>query len=124
MADRNSIETTAIIRNPADPDRFWEGTFLVDTGAIDCVVPRRVLEGVGLPTKGERVYTLADGSEVSMEHTIGEVELMGERVGATIVFADDDNAIPLLGATAMQSAGVEVDPRNETLRRLPSISLR
>ena len=118
------IETTAIIRNPADPDRFWEGTFLADTGAIDCVVPRSVLEGVGLPPKGERVYTLADGGAVRMEHTIGEVEMMGARVGATIVFSDDDNAIPLMGATAMRSAGVEVDPRNETLRRLPSISLR
>ena len=118
------IETTAIIRNPADSDRFWEGTFLVDTGAIDSVVPRSVLEGVGLPPVGERVYTLADGSKVGMEHTVGEIELMGARIGATIVFADDDDAIPLLGATAMQSAGVEVDPRNERLNRLPSISLR
>ena len=124
MVGRNSIETTAIIRNPADTDRFWEGTFLVDTGAIDCVVPRSVLEGVGLRPKGERVYTLSDGSEVRMEHTIGVIELMGEAVGATIVFADDDNAIPLLGTTAMQSAGIEVDPRNEQLRRLPAISLR
>ena len=118
------IETTAIIRNPADSDRFWEGTFLVDTGAIDCVVPRSVLEGIGLRPVAERVYILADGGEVSMEHTIGEIELMGARVGATIVIADDDNAIPLLGATAMQSAGVEVDPRNERLNRLPAISLR
>ncbi len=118
------IETTATIRNPADPDRFWEGTFLVDTGAIDCVVPRSVLEGVGLRVKGERVYTLADGGAVRMEITTGDVELMGETVGVTIVFVDDDNAIPLLGATAMESAGVEVDPRNESLRRLPSISLR
>ena len=118
------IETTAIIRNPADHEKSWEGTFLVDTGAIDSVVPRSILEGVGLMPWAERVYTLADGSEVRMEHTIGVIELMGEAVGATIVFADDDNAIPLLGATAMQSAGIEVDPRNEQLRRLPAISLR
>ena len=108
MVGRNSIETTAIIRNPAHVDRFWEGTFLVDTGAIDSVVPRSILEGVGLQPRAERVYTLADGGEVSMEHTIGVIELMGEAVGAT----------------AMQSAGIEVDPRNEQLRRLPSISLR
>ena len=63
------IETTAIIRNPADADRFWKGTFLVDAGAIDCVVPRAVLEGVGLRPKGERVYTLADGGEKSRRAT-------------------------------------------------------
>ena len=124
MAGRNSIETTAIIRNPADANRFWEGTFLVDTGAIDCVVPRSVLEGVGLRPKGERVYTLADGSEVRMDVTTCDVEILGEIAGATIVFADDDGAIPLLGATAMESAGIEVDLRNERLRQLPSVSLR
>ena len=118
------IETTAIIRNPADLDRFWEGTFLADTGAIDCIVPRSVLESVGLRPVAERVYTLADGGEVGMEHAVGEIELMGARIGATIVISDDDDAIPLLGSTAMQSAGVEVDPRNGRLRQLPSISLR
>lgn len=33
------IHTVAAIRNPAEPDRVWEGNFLVDTGAIDCLVP-------------------------------------------------------------------------------------
>ena len=95
------IETTAIIRNPADADRFWEGTFLVDTGAIDCVVPRSVLEGVGLLPQGRSASISGSptAAKVRMEHTIGVIELMGEAVGATIVFADDDNAIPLLGAT-------------------------
>ena len=118
------IETTVILRNPADSDRFWEGTFLVDTGAIDCVVPRSVLEGIGLRPKGARVYTLADGSKVRMDVTTCDVEILGEIGAATIVFADDADAIPLLGVTAMESAGIEVDPRNERLNRLPSISLR
>ena len=118
------IEATAIIRNPAYYEKSWEGTFLVGTGAIECVVPRFVLEGVGLLPIGERVYTLADGSEVSMDITTGEVEILGEIGGATIVFADDDDAIPLLGVAAMESAGIELDPRNERLNRLPSISLR
>ena len=96
----------------------------MDTGAVDCVVPRPVLEGIGLRPKGARVYTLADGSKVRMDVTTCDVEILGELGGATIVFADDDDAIPLLGVTAMESAGIEVDPRNERLRRLPSISLR
>ena len=83
----------------------------MDTGAIDSVVSRSILEGVGLMPRAERVYILADGSEVSMEHTIVENELMGEAVDATIVFADDDNVIPPLGATAMESAGIERSTR-------------
>ena len=46
---------TVVIRNPAKPERIWEGLFLVDTGAIDCLVPRPYLEAIGLEPKGQRV---------------------------------------------------------------------
>ncbi len=111
------------IRNPAEPDRVWEGPFLVDTGAIDCLVPRQHLEAIGLMPKGHRVYNLADGSEVRMDITTGDLEFMDEIVGGTIVYGEP-NADPLLGVTAMESAGVEVDPHNQTLNKLPMIRLR
>ena len=116
-------QVTATVRNPADPDKAWEGRFLVDTEAVDCLAPRLYLEAIGLAPKGERVYALADGSEVRMQVTTAEIELMGEVVGATIVFGDGD-AEPLLGLTALESAGIEVDPHNQTLTRLPSIRLK
>lgn len=34
------MHVTVAIRNPAEPARAWEGPFLVDTGAIDSLVPR------------------------------------------------------------------------------------
>ena len=114
---------TALIRNPAEPERTWRGTFLADTGAVDCLVPRSYLESIGLRPEGQRVYTLADGSEITMDITGARIELMGEVVWATIVMADED-ADPLLGLTAMESAGVAVEPLNETLRKLPSTGLR
>ena len=117
------IRTTAAIRNPAEPDRVWEGTFLVDTGAIDCLVPRPHLEAIGLRPEGQRVYELADGSDVTMDVTVGRVEFRDVFVGATIVFGEADTE-PLLGATALESLGIEVDPLNHTLKRHPVISLR
>ncbi len=75
---------TVAIRNPTDPDRVWEGLFLVDTGATDC---------------------------------------MGETTWGTIVFREE-NAEPLLGVTALESVGIEVDPRNQTLNRLPATRLK
>ena len=39
---------TVAIRNPAEPEGVWEGLFLVDTGATDCLVPRQHLESIGL----------------------------------------------------------------------------
>ena len=117
------IRTTAAIRNPAEPDRVWEGTFLVDTGAIDCLVPRQHLEAIGLKPEGQRRYSLADGSEVAMDVTVGRVEFMDIFVGATILFGKA-NSEPLLGATALESLGIEVDPLNQTLTRHAAISLR
>jgi clan AA aspartic protease len=87
------------------------------------MVPRRHLESVGLEPMGQRVYELVDGSELQMDITAALVEVMGLPVGATIIMADGD-AEPLLGVTALESAGIEVDPRNETLKRLPSVRLK
>ena len=58
-----------------------------------------------------------------MDVTAAQVEFMGEFVGATIIFGDDD-AEPLLGVTALESVGIEVDPRNQTLKRLPAVRLK
>ena len=114
---------TVVIRNPAEPDRTWEGLFLADTGAIDSLVPRSHLEAIGLKPKGQRMYGLADGSEVRMDITTGDIEFMGEVVGSTIVFGEED-AEPLLGVTALESVGIEVDPRNQRLTRLPTTRLK
>jgi len=118
-----ATHVTVVIRNPAEPEKIWEGLFLVDTGAIDCLVPRPHLEAISLKPKGQRVYGLADGSEVGMDITTGDIEFMGEIVGGTIVFGET-NVEPLLGLTALESVGIEVDPRNQTLKRLPSTRLK
>ena len=117
-----ATHVTVLIRNPAEPQRTWEALFLVDTGATDCLVPRPHLEAIGLAPKGRRVYGLADGRDVTFDVTTADIEFMGEIVGGTIVFGEI-GAEPLLGVTALQSVGIEVDPRNETLRRRPSTRL-
>ena len=116
-------QVTVTIRNPAAPERAWEGLFLVDTGAIDCLVPRQHLEAIGLRPKAQRVYELADGSEVRMDITIGQIEFMGDIVGGTIIFGDAD-AEPILGVTALESVGIEVDPQNQRLKRMPATRLK
>ena len=116
-------QVTVTIRNPAALERAWEGLFLVDTGAIDCLVPRQHLEAIGLRPKAQRVYELADGSEVRMDITIGQIEFMGDIVGGTIILGDAD-AEPILGLTALESVGIEVDPQNQRLKRMPATRLK
>ena len=118
-----ATHVTVTIRNIAEPDRVWEGLFLVDTGAIDCLVPREHLESIGLVPQAQRKYGLADGSEVRLDITGGQVEFMGETTWGTIVFGEEDSE-PLLGVTALESVGIEVDPRSQTLKRVPAVRLR
>jgi len=116
-------QVTVTIRNPADPQRTWEGLFLVDTGAVDCLVPGKHLREIGLAPKGKRTYELGDGSEIRMDITTADVEFMGEIVGSTIIFGPDD-AEPILGVTALESVGIEVDPTTQRLKRLPAVRLK
>ena len=118
-----ATHVTVAIRNPAEPDRVWEGLFLVDTGATDTLVPGPYLESIGLEPKGQRVYSLADGSEIRMDVTTADIEFMGEIVGGTIVMGEAESE-PLLGVTALESVGIEVDPLNQRLKRLPAVRLK
>ena len=111
------------IRNPADTQRSWTGKFLVDTGAFDSLVPGQRLEEIGLRPKGSRNYVLANGDRITLDITTADLEFRGEIVGATIVYGDE-GAEPLLGVTALESGGFEVDPRTEDLKRLPAILLK
>ena len=116
-------QVTALVRNPASPESTWEGLFLVDTGAIDCLVPGNHLREIGLTPRTKRTYELAGGSEVVFDVTVAEIEFMGEIVGATVLFGADD-AEPILGVTALESVGISVDPQTQRLKRLPAVSLK
>ena len=111
------------VSNPAARERRWEGVFLVDTGAFDSLIPRPHLEAIGLLPTAQRVYELANGAEISMDITVAEITLMGEAVGATVIFGEA-GAEPLLGVTVLESAGFEVDPRTQRLKKLPAVRLK
>lgn len=116
-------QVTAAVSNPGDPERRWEGLFLVDTGAIDCMVPGKHLREIGIEPKGKRTYELADGTEIAMDIGVAQIEFMGEFVGATVIFGED-KIEPILGVTALESVGIEVDPQNQRLKRLPAVRLK
>ena len=121
--DVGATHVTVTIRNPAEPSRSWEGLFLVDTGAMDCLVPRPHLKAIGLVPKRQRVYETADGREVKFDVTTGDIEFMGDLTAGVLIFGEAD-AEPLLGVTALESVGVEVDPVNQRLKRLPAGRLK
>lgn len=45
-------QVTVAVCNPGDPKRQGEGLFLVDTGAIDCMVSGNHLREIGIEPDG------------------------------------------------------------------------
>ncbi len=116
-------QVTVTVCNPGNPEQRWEGLFLVDTGAVDCLVPGNRLREIGIEPEGKRLYELANGEKTPMDVAVARIEFMGEFVGATVIFGEDDIE-PLLGVAALESVGIEVDPQNQRLKRLPAVRLK
>ena len=114
---------TVAVCNPADRNRHWEDLFLVDTGAIDCLVPGNRLREIGIEPEGKRVYELAVGTQMTFPVGAARFEFMGEFVPANVIFGADD-VEPILGMIVLESVGIEVDPRNQRLKRLPAVRLK
>ena len=118
-----AAHVTVTIRNPAEPSRSWDGLFLVEPGAMNSLVPRSCIEAIGIEPEGRRVYETADGREVRMDFALARIEFMGDLTAGRIIIGDD-GVEPLLGVTALESAGIEVDPVNQRLKRLPALRLK
>lgn len=97
------------------PSDCYTADFLVDTGAIDSMAPAGELTRIGIQPVGHRRYELADGSVHEYAFGLARIEFMGEITAGRIIFGPDD-VEPLLGATALESAGMVVDPGTQTLK--------
>lgn len=118
-----ATQVTVNVRNAADLSREWSGLFLVDTGAIDCMAPAKHLREIGINPTSRRTYELADGSNIEFDVGGAQFEFMGDIVTLPVIFGPD-NAEPILGLLALEAVGIEVDPRNQRLKRLPSVRLK
>lgn len=101
----------------------FEGQFLVDTGAIDCVVPSSALVAAGVREEGRASYELANGEVVQYSYGFARILFMGVETIAQVVFGPEDNE-PLLGVVALESAGFGVDPITKTLKRMAARPLK
>jgi hypothetical protein len=53
---------------------------------------------------------------------LARIEFMGEITAGRIIFGPD-GVEPVLGVTALEAAGVTIDPITQTLRKLPAVRL-
>lgn len=115
------IEVT--LKSPGSSRKVFRSNFLVDTGATDSMAPASSLRSIGIRAIGVRAYELADGTLQNYQFGLAEIGFMNEVTAGRVIFGPE-GVEPILGVTALESAGITVDPANQTLRRLPAIPLK
>ena len=108
--------------NPAQPDKFFEEMFWVDTGALYTFVPEHRLAEIGLQPLGTRELILADGrrDRRRLGEALFTIPELGETLTCPVIFAPKDS-LYLLGATAMENFGVQADPTQQRLKPIAAV---
>ena len=90
-------------------ERFIPFRGLVDTGAFYSTLPTKLLGLLGLSPTGTDDFELADGRSIERGYTVAMLRYDGDTVRVPVIF-DDSNSQQLIGATALESFGLVVDP--------------
>ena len=117
------IHVVVRLRSLGSSNGTYEADFLVDTGATDSLAPAAELNKIGVQPVGRKAYELANGVVEEYPFGLVEITFMGEVTAGRVLFGPD-NVEPILGVTALESAGITIDPASRTLKRLPAIPLK
>lgn len=106
------------VGNPSNPQLTEKLDCLIDSGAIHTVIPRRVLDRLGITPLAEETYRLANGGRAIRKKGIA-LYRYGERVGGADVIFGEEGDSTLLGATTLEALGLGLDPIKRELVELP-----
>ena len=110
------------IINSKNPEQFFEEEFWVDTGALYSFVPEDYLERIGVESSVKRNLILADGRRDT--RLLGfcdfQIEGLEDTIPCPVIFAPKGSLF-LLGATALENFGVEVDPIQKKLKPILAV---
>ena len=110
------------ITNPSNLNLFFEESFWVDTGALYSFIPEDRLKAIGIEPLHRRELILADGRRD--RRLLGEalftVHELKETLTCPVIFAPK-KSLYLLGATALENFGVDVDPAEKKLKPILGI---
>ncbi len=110
------------VSNIRKPELSFEEEFWIDTGALYSFVPEEYLERIGVEPSATRDLVLADGTQ--QKRLLGFCDFQIEGLQGTIpcpVVFGPKNSLFLIGATALENFGVEVDPIQKRLKPILAV---
>ena len=103
-----------VVRHPVHASQQLELEGLVDTGALFSQIPADVLGRIGVAPSGTRAVHYADGTRDVVPVAKVDIAIQGVET-ATVVLCGRPGALVLLGATALETLGLGVDPIHKKL---------
>ena len=102
------------VRNVKNSSKFFEGEFLVDSGASFTVVPTSELKKMGIKPSREERFVLADGKVISRKVGSAMYEYKGIESAAPVLFGVKGDSL-LLGVFTLEALGLSLDPLKRQL---------
>ncbi len=101
-------------------DREVERDLIVDNGSTLTWINKDILQSLGAKPKRRKKFILITGEKV--ERDIGEItiEIDGEEATIPVVFALENDK-EILGNTALEILGYEIDPIEKKLKKIEAI---
>ncbi len=111
---------TASIINPANPKKKAKADFLVDSGAVYTVAPAHILKRLGIKPHSSRVFTLADGTQITRRLGDAIFAINVHRAASPLIFGEKGDSL-LFGTVSLEALGFILDPMKRRLRPLPMV---
>jgi predicted aspartyl protease len=110
------------VANSKKPELFFDEEFWVDTGAIYSFVPEDYLQRLAVEPVATRTVVLADGRQEARLLGFCDFQIEGQpgSIPCPVMFAPKGSLF-LLGATALENFGVDVDPVHKQLKPILSV---
>ncbi|MEW6687301.1 MAG: hypothetical protein AB1393_14035 [Candidatus Edwardsbacteria bacterium] len=111
-----------IIAHPTDWEKQKEMELLVDTGAVLSVIPCETLEKLGITPVGKQRFKIFGGG--SVERSVGGILIRYNTTSAIVPTAFGEKGdTSILGTTALEALGYEVDPVTKQLKAVELLLL-
>lgn len=115
------IHVDVEVANPGNPDLRESVRVLVDTGAMLSVLPSSILDRLDIRRLQRRRF-VGFGGVVARDVGTAEMTYRGVEAGVTVIFGAEEDP-PVMGVTALEVLGFEVDPVNGVLKQLDMIAM-
>ena len=102
-------KVTLTITNPENPQKSIQDEFLVDSGAFYTVLPKKLVDKLGIKPNFKQDFSLADGTIIVRPVGSAYITFAGRKIASPVVLGKSNDSA-LLGVLTLEALGYVLDP--------------